>query len=145
MLLEEQLTGGGWQSTTDGMPGGHQSNGRGDLVPTSFAVLFLRRKFQKTPTGPYTKHIVNLANLGPASKDADVDACAQQLTARGKAAMADVVKGMRSDVVTQRRAAAKALTAIAGDTFGFDPLADRDAEGAREAVKKAELWALQNR
>lgn len=145
MLLEEQLTGGGWQSTTDGMPGGHQSNGRGDLVPTSFAVLFLRRKFQKTPTGPYTPRIVHLANLGPASKDADVDACAQQLTARGKAAMANVVKGMRSEVVTQRRAAAKALAAIAGDTFGFDPLADRDAEGAREAVKKAELWALQNR
>lgn len=145
MLLEQQLAGGGWQSPTDGMPGGHLSSGRGDLVPTSFAVLFLRRKFQKTPSGPYTPRIVHLANLGPASKDADVDACAQQLTARGKAAMADVVKGMRSEVVTQRRAAAKALAAIAGDTFGFDPLAERDGDAAREAVKKAELWALQNR
>lgn len=145
MLLEEQLRGGGWQSTTDGMPGGHLSNGHGDLVPTSFAVLFLRRKFQKTSSGPYTPHIVNLANLGPASKDADVDTCAQQLAARGKAAMADVIKGMRSDVVTQRRAAAKALQTIAGETFGFDPLADREADGPRAAVKKVELWALQNR
>ena len=146
MLVEEQLSGGGWKSLSDGSPGGHLDRGRGDAVPTAFAVLFLRRKFQKAPlTGPITKRIVHLANLGPASKADDVDACAAQLVQRGKAAMADVVKAMRSEIVAQRRAAAKALLGIAGTSFDFDPELDRDSEPARACVRRAELWVLQNR
>lgn len=146
MLVEEQLPGGGWKSLSDGSPGGHLDKGRGDAVPTSFAVLFLRRKFQKAPrSGPITPRIVHLANLGPASKADDVDACAAQLVQRGKAALADVVKGLRSEVVAQRRAAAKALLGLAGSSFDFDPEQDRDSDAARAAVRRAELWVLQNR
>lgn len=145
MLLDEQLPGGGWRSLQDGHPGGHLDAGRGDAVPTAFAILFLRRKFQKAPVAAITPRIVVLANLGPASKDGDIDLCAEQLGKRGKEAMADVVKGMRSEVPAQRRAAAKALVAIVGEGFGYDPAAERDSDGTREAVRRAELWFLKNR
>jgi hypothetical protein len=64
---------------------------------------------------------------------------------RGKAALPDVVKGLRSEVVAQRRAAAKALLGLAGSSFDFDPEQDRDSDAARAAVRRAELWVLQNR
>lgn len=145
MLLDEQLPGGGWRSLTDGYPGGNAQQGRGDLVPTSFAILFLRRQFKKelTPVGPITPRVVVLANLGPASKPADVDACAAELARRGKDALPDVLAALRSDVEPQRRAAAVALRALAGDTFGYDPA--KDAAGNRDAVRAAELWFLKNR
>ncbi len=142
MLVDAQDTGGGWRSQTDGYPGGQLSGGRGAAVPTSFAVLFLRRKFQKV-VAPITPHVVTLASLGPKAKDADVDACAAELLRRGKSAMDDLVKGLRGEHETQRRAACKALAGIAGDTFGFDPARDQDAN--RDAVHKAELWYLRNR
>jgi hypothetical protein len=142
MLVEKQESGGGWMSTTDGHPGGHLANGRGDLVPTSFAVLFLRRKFQKH-TGPVTPHIVTLAAVGPKSKPADVDACAAELVRRGKPALPEVFNALRSEIATQRRAAASALLGIAGESFGYDP--EKEAEQNRDSVRKAELWFLKNR
>ena len=142
MLVDEQLPGGGWRSTTDGFPGGHLSGGRGDLVPTSFAVLFLRRKFQKT-VGPITERVVVLANIGPLSKQPDVDACAAELVRRGKPAMPEVLNALRSEIEPQRRAAAAALQGIAGEVFGFD--AGKDVATNRDAVRKAELWFLKNR
>jgi len=142
MLCDEQLDGGGWSSTQDGHPGGHLSGGRGDLVPTSFAVLFLRRKFQKV-IGPLTVKVVNLANLGPASKAADVDACAAGLVRRGKPALPEVLNALRSDVEPQRRAAAAALQGIVGEGFGYD--AAKSAADNRGAVRAAELWFLKNR
>ena len=142
MLVDEQLDGGGWRSTTDGYPGGHLASGRGDLVPTSFAVLFLRRKFQKV-TGPITPHVVVLANIGPMSKAPDIEACAAGLVRRGKEAMPDVLRALRSELSTQRRAAAAALQGIAGESFGYD--ASKDAAANTEAVRKAELWYLKNR
>jgi hypothetical protein len=141
MLCDEQLPGGGWRSTADGYPGGNLSNGRGTLVPTSFAVLFLRRKFQKV-AAPLTHRVVALANVGPATKPADVDACAAGLVKRGKAALPEVFHALRSDVEPQRRAAATALHGIAGDTFGYDPARDHAAN--RDALRKAELWFLKN-
>lgn len=142
MLVDQQLPGGGWRSTTDGFPGGHMSGGRGDLLPTAFAVLFLRRKFQKT-VGPITERIVVLANIGPMSKPVDIDACAAELVRRGKPAMPEVLNALRSEIEPQRRAAASALQGIAGETFGFD--AGKDAATNRDAVRKAELWFLKNR
>ncbi|MGC6486983.1 MAG: prenyltransferase/squalene oxidase repeat-containing protein [Planctomycetota bacterium] len=142
MLVEQQLSGGGWSSSTDGHPGHHLSNRRGDSVPTAFAILFLRRKFQKHP-GPITQRVVRLVNIGPRSKAADVEECARQLVEKGKAAMPEVVRAMRSDVAPQRQVAAKVLDAVVGERFGFDPDADRDEN--RSAVKKAELWYLKNR
>ena len=142
MFVEQQLSKGGWSSLTDGHPGQHLSNRRGDSVPTAFAVLFLRRKFQKD-IGPVTQRIVRLVNIGPRSQAADVEECARQLAKQGKAAMPEVVRAMRSEVGPQRQVAAKVLDAVAGERFGFDPDADRD--GNRGAVRKAELWYLKNR
>ncbi|MFN3243420.1 MAG: hypothetical protein ACE37K_18095 [Planctomycetota bacterium] len=142
MFVEQQLAGGGWQSMKDKHPGQHLSDKRGDSVPTSFAILFLRRKFQKD-IGPITERVVRLVNIGPRSRQRDVDECARQLVAQGKTSMPDVIKAMRSDIVPQRQVAAKALKAITGDAFGFDPGKDRDAN--RGAVRQAELWFLKNR
>jgi len=142
MLCDEQLPGGGWQNRTDGFPGNLAARGRGGSVSTSFAVLFLRRKFQKI-AGPITPHIVTLAAVGQYSKDQDVGDCAAELIRRGKEAMPDLLRALRSEIEPQRRAAAQALAAIAGERFGYDPA--RDAESNREAIKKAELWHLRNR
>ena len=111
-------------------------------MPTAFAVLFLRRRFEKR-AGPITARVIRLVNIGERSKRADVDECARQLVARGKDAMAEVIRAMRSDVAPRRQVAAQALPAIAGDSFGFDPSLDRD--GNRRAVRRAELWCLKNR
>jgi hypothetical protein len=142
MLIDDQRSGGGWSSSQDVFPGSHLSNGRGDSVPTAFAVLFLRRRFQKD-AGPITGVVVRLANIGPRSKPAAVDECARQLVAAGLPAMPDVLKAMRSDVGPQRQVAAKALAAITGEGFGYDPAADRAAN--RAAVRRAELWYLKHR
>lgn len=142
MFVEEQLSGGGWSSRKDGFPGTHLSRKRGDSVPTSFAILFLRRKFQKN-VGPLTPNIVRLVNIGPHSKRKDVDECARQLVKRGKDAMSGVLRALRSDVEPQRRAAAQALQGIVGEVFGYDAKKDREAN--TKAVNKATHWYMKNR
>lgn len=142
MLVDAQLPGGGWSSTQDGYPGGRLAGGRGDLVPTSFAILFLRRKFQKV-LGPITQRVVNLVNIGPMSKPPEIEACAAELIRRGKPAMPEVLHALRSEIEPQRRAAAAALQGIAGEAFGYDP--GKDAAANRDALRKAELWYLKNR
>lgn len=143
MFVDMQLSGGGWTSTRDGFPGHRLSRKRGDSVPTSFAILFLRRKFQKEIGGPLTENIVRLVNIGPASKQQAIDECARQLVKQGKKAVPDILKALRSDVAPKRQAASKAFQEIAGDTFGFNPKLDRDAN--RSAIRRAELWYLKNR
>jgi hypothetical protein len=144
MLCDEQLPGGGWRSLTDGHPGHHLERGRGDAVPTAFAVLFLRRKFQKV-AAPITPRVVTLAAIGVHSKPAEVDECTAELVRRGKAAMPDLVKGLRSELEPQRRAAVQALRQLAGDAFGYDSAQGPEVEANREAVRRAELWFLKNR
>jgi hypothetical protein len=142
MFVAEQLSGGGWHNPADAYPGVALQNGRGELVATSFAVLFLRRKFQKQ-LGPVTPRTVMLANLGADAKTTDVDACAAELVRRGKTAMPDVLDALRSEVEPRRRAAAAAMQAIAGDAFGYDAAKDLDAN--RDAMQRAALWWLKNR
>ena len=142
MFVRLQDPGGGWRSEADAYSGRVLEGGRGDAVPTAFAVLFLRRKFRKD-VGPTTPHVVRLVNLGPHSQQRDVDACAAQLVARGKEALPDVLGALRSDVVPQRRAAATALRELAGEAFGYDP--EQGVAANREAIKAAELWFLKNR
>jgi len=144
MFVRDQLPGGGWRSATDGGGGivGAAQRGRGQPVATAFAVLFLRRKFQKV-AGPITPRPVEITAVGPDSGDADVDTCAAELVRRGKAALPEVLHALRSEILPRRRAAAKALLGIAGESFGYDPA--RDPEQNREAIKKAELWHLRNR
>lgn len=142
MLCEEQDDGGGWRSLVDHGGGITLTKGRGDMVPTAFAILFLRRKFQKV-AGPITPRVVVLANLGSASKPEDVDACAKGLVARGKAAMPEILHALRSEIGPQRKAAAMALRALAGQDFGYDPA--QDPQHSRDAIHAAELWYLRNR
>lgn len=142
MLVKEQLANGGWRSVADGMLLPQRQQGPGDPVATAFAVLFLRRSFQKQ-AGAITAHVVGLANLGPHSPERDVAACAEQLAARGKAALPEVLQALRSEVGPQRRAAGLALVRLAGQDFGFD--ATKDADGNRAALRAAELWYLRNR
>ncbi|MEQ1632576.1 MAG: hypothetical protein ABL997_09405 [Planctomycetota bacterium] len=146
MLVERQSEDGGFStSIPSGMLPGVEANrgSRGDPVETSFAVLFLRRKFQKI-AGPITgARVVTLAALSEQSSDGDVAACAEALGKRGMSAMTEVLTALRSDVVARRRAATAALTTIAGQTFGIDPVAE--VERNSEALKKAELWYLKNR
>jgi hypothetical protein len=142
MLCDEQDTGGGWNSGVDHGGGSHLTKGRGEMVPTAFAILFLRRKFQKV-AGPITPRVVVFANLGPSSKAEDVDACAKGLIARGKAALPEVLHHLRSDVRTQRQAAAAALRGLAGQDFGYDPA--QDPLHSRDQIHAAELWYLRNR
>ncbi|MCA8950912.1 MAG: hypothetical protein KDE27_15515 [Planctomycetes bacterium] len=143
MLVDEQLPGGGWSGNEHGEQDGTLPRGRGSAVSTSFAVLFLRRKFQKVVGGPITPSIVTLANIGPNSKMEHVVACADELERRGKEALPDVLRALRSDIHNQRQAAAIALVRITGESFGFDPA--RGAEHNREVIKQAELWYLKNR
>ncbi len=142
MLCDEQESGGGWTSGVDHGGGSHLTKGRGDMVPTAFAILFLRRKFQKV-AGPITPRVVVFANLGSASKPEDVDACAKGLIARGKAALPEVLHHLRSEVRTQRQAAAQALRGLAGQDFGYDPA--QDPLHSRAPIHAAELWYLRNR
>jgi hypothetical protein len=90
-----------------------------------------------------TANIVRLVNMGPFSKQKDIDECARQLIKRGKDAMPDLISALRSEVESQRQAAAKALQGIVGDEFGYDAKDDRDAN--RSAIRKVELWWLKNR
>jgi len=150
MLVRSQLDAGGWVDHNVAMvsPLGNKLGdrslrpGHGELVATSFAVLFLRRSFQKQ-LGPVTPHKVLLVNLGVHSKEADIEACAVGLIARGKEAVEDVLKALRSEVGPQRAAAAKALRALAGEGFGYDPALS--PEQNREACRRAELWHLRQR
>jgi hypothetical protein len=142
MLVDAQLPGGGWVSSTDGYQGGQLGRGGGNSVPTAFAVLFLRRKFQKE-LGPVTPRTVVLAAVGHTTKQKDIEACTAELVRRGKSAMPDLLKALRCEVEPRRRAAVGALVAIAGEGFGYDPA--QDEEKNRDALRKAELWYLRNR
>jgi hypothetical protein len=145
MLLDEQADGGGWNSATDMGPvlAPGVARGRGAPVATAFAILFLRRKFQKV-AGPLTQaRVPILAQLGEQASSAEVQACADGLVARGKAAMVEVLTALRSEVGARRRAAALALQAIAGQDFGYDPEAGEEAN--RLPLRGAEKWWLQHR
>lgn len=142
MLVDTQRPGGGWRVTAAMFPGAPEV-ARGDPVDTAFAVLFLRRRFQKVP-GPVTgTRAPTLESLDAKADDAAVTACAAELARRGKAAVPDLLAALRSDVAPRRRAAVRALTAIAGKDFGIDP--ERPFAEVADAVRRAELWYLENR
>jgi hypothetical protein len=143
MLIDEQAEGGGWNSATDMTLVPSAVRGHGAPVATAFAILFLRRKFQKV-TGPVTPtRAPGLAQLDAQAALADVQACADGLVARGKGAMLEVLTALRSDVAPRRRAAALALRTIAGQDFGYDPDATEAAN--QLPLREAEKWWLRHR
>src|SRR5262245_18945157 len=99
MFVREQGPAGGWSSNFGAVRGGALQ--RGSPVDTAFAILFLRRKFQKV-LGPITPRTVVLASLTERSGAEDVAQCAEALAQRGKAALPDVLKALRDDVAPRR-------------------------------------------
>lgn len=143
MLVQNQRQGGGWTSHTDTGPGAELGGGRGAPVPTAFAVLFLRRKFQKIP-GPVTPaRTLTLDQLTEQATTAEIQQCANGLLQRGKGALPEVLAALRHDLAPRRHAALHALRELAGQDFGI--VADKPPEQNTEALRRAELWYLKNR
>jgi hypothetical protein len=142
MMVLDQLPGGGFESESD-LGAGVRRGDAGDPVVTSFAVLFLSRAFRKLP-GPVTPGAdPTLAALDERSTLADLRAVADALVRRGRSALAEVLKALRSEVKERRRAAAMALRPLCGDDFGY--LAELDPEQNCTALRRAELWYLRNK
>lgn len=143
MLLRQQLDGGGWASAQEGLLARAGAPGHGNAVSTAFAVLFLRRAFQKVP-GPVTgMRAPSLPMLGESSTPAEVRACGEELGTRGRQGLEPVLKALRDRLPQRREAAHIALQAICGEDFGYDPGLDADANAV--ALRKADLWYLRNR
>ncbi|MHC4513195.1 MAG: prenyltransferase/squalene oxidase repeat-containing protein [Planctomycetota bacterium] len=142
MFVRLQLRGGGWFSTVD-TGGGAARAGAGNPVSTAFAILFLRRKFQKllspiTPGGG-----IRVANLGQqATKKTIEDAIAAEVR-RGVRVVPDLIKSLHSPIDVRRKAALRALIRITGKDFGYNP--HQPPARNAEALKRIELWWLKNR
>ncbi len=137
-LLRQQLANGGW--TTGGR--GMVVEGRRASMPvdTAFAVLFLRRKFQRAP-GPVTQSGGTTVASLPAQADEKVLMAAVAYdTARGKAAVPALLENLRSPHVVRRKAAALALARISGKDFGYVPYLAPEQQ--TEAIRAAESWWL---
>ena len=145
MLIKQQQSEGGWKTGFGDAAKGPPKYG--SPIDTAFAVLFLRRSFRKE-AGPLPVPVTGsrgttLLMLEDNSTGQDVHRCAEGLVRRGKRAMPDILKALRSEVGPRRRAAALAMALIAKTDFGFD--ADSSLEENREALHEAELWYLKNR
>jgi hypothetical protein len=128
MLVNAQRADGQWEA---------QHTGETD---TAFAVLFLRRKFQRI-AGPITPRSGLLTRgLPDDASDEQIARAVQLDVARGLRAVPDLLRAMHAPVLAQRKAAALALVAIAGHDFGFLPY--RDAEANADAIRAAEKWWL---
>jgi len=143
MLLRTQHRNGGWHGKSD-MIRGKGEDGV-DSVSTSFAVLFLRRKFKKSlKPGPVTIGGGIPVYLLPdnATKE-QVRAAVQAAVSRGVDALPQVLRALRSESGIRRAAGARALIRIAGGDFGYNP--HRSPEQNRQAVQQAELWYFKSR
>ncbi len=74
------------------------------------AVLFLRRKFAKTPPLRYPR----MGKLNAQSTHLEVEAAARDAVLQGETAIPGILKSLRSPLPTQREAAAIALRKFAG-------------------------------
>ena len=141
MLLEHQGEQGGWSRYRIQLAaGGEKVVLPRDPVATSFAVLFLRRKFQRR-LGPITKGGGYLTRGLPEGATEKQIARAVELDVdRGARAVPDLLKALRSPILARRKAAVLGLSKISGEDFGLDPLADPSASS--DAIKAAERWWL---
>mgnify|MGYP000973375254 CR=1 FL=1 len=132
MFVEAQSPEGRWQGSS-----------LDEAAETAFAVLFLRRRFQKISAPVTAERTIVLDALGPQSTAEAVTACVDGLVRRGKSAVPDILAALRGDVVNRRRAAVRALATIAAVDFGIDP--EAEAKANELALRRAELWYLKNR
>ncbi len=136
MLVVQQRRDGAWRGLREIRPGA--LGGAGSPVDTAFAVLFLRRKFQKE-VRPVTGE-GGLERLSAASGDDEIARVAESIAARGTRGIRTVLRGLRSEVAPRRRAAVAALVRLAGTDFGIHPELP-PTESAR-AIVAAERWGL---
>ncbi len=136
MLVAMQGRHGGWSSSWEIRPGALQ--GPGSPVDTAFAILFLRRQFKKV----LPKTHLTVLTLGVQATEAGIQSAAQRAIKRGLAAVPDVLKAMRSDILPRRRAAGLAILGISGKDFGYDPM--KAVADSADSIKAAELWWLRN-
>ncbi|MBK8097539.1 MAG: hypothetical protein IPK26_10545 [Planctomycetes bacterium] len=142
MLCNEQLARGGWYGSEEHHPDWPRG-ASGHPVDTAFAILFLRRKFQKVlapVTGP---RACRTASLPADATDEAVKLAAQADAAGGDLHVPALLACLRSDLLPRRKAAVLALFRLAGADFGFTPYRDPRVQAA--ALRDAELWWLKRR
>ena len=127
MILDMQRRDGAFQSPTDS---------HGKKVQTAFAVLFLRREFQRV-LPPVTPRVY-CAELDGQATDEQVRTAAARDAAQGDAVVPALLQQLRSPEVTRRRAAARALFRISGQDFRYHPGRPPDANAA--ALRRAQAW-----
>lgn len=137
MLCDEQKSSGGWWGSDEFRPDAPRSN-RGHAVDTSFAILFLRRKFQKVQPPVTGLQRARSQSLAAGAGDAEVKAAAEHDAAQGEAQLPALLALLRSEVVAQRKAALLAIFAITGEHFGLHPYRDPARDAA--AIAAAEQW-----
>jgi hypothetical protein len=138
MLCGEQTVGGGWWGIDESRaPAMHATSGH--PVDTAFAVLFLRRRFQKVPPA-VTVARPSSAGLWPDADAATVAAAAAYDASGGAAQLPELLALLHSEVVTRRKAAVLAIFRITGWDCGVHPYRSPDAEAER--IRAAELWWL---
>ncbi|MGE3173904.1 MAG: hypothetical protein AB7O97_14865 [Planctomycetota bacterium] len=139
LLCDRQLGGGGWYGLDElRRPAPRTSNGH--PVDTAFAVLFLRRKFQKVQAPVTGPRGLAAAALPADADDAAIAAAAARDAARGEAAVPRLLLLLHSDARARRCAAAAALRAITRQDFGLRPELEPQAD--RAAIHGAVLWWL---
>jgi len=138
MLVDLQTPSGGWP------PQARVVRKKGprvvlvDPISTAFAILFLRRKFQRL-LGPVTQGSgYAVRSLPEQASDAEIRSAVALARKRGLRAVPELLTAMHGNVTSRRRAAALALVEISGKDFGYDPYAGPDDNEV--AMLAAERW-----
>ena len=139
-LLRDQGKDGTWNPAHMRLPAARAGRIPVNAVATSFAVLFLRRQFQRRLT-PVTQGGGFLTRgLPDDATDEQIARAVELDVGRGLRAVPDLLKALRSSILSRRKAAALSLAKISGKDFGFHPY--REPSESVEAVKAAERWWL---
>ena len=141
MMLRQQASGGGWggihiqRSEPDPAATGPVIDG----IQTSFAILFLRRRFQRSlgtvvTSGKYIRPLY----LPEKATAQQISASAKGAVARGYKAVPELIKALRSSYLSRRRAGALALIQITGRFEDLSPYVR--PENNAEALHDIEAW-----
>ena len=139
MLVKAQLASGAWLFANK-----VANRERGNPISTAFAILFLRRRFQRTTpsTGhrstPTTPQATRARYLPAKASQAEIQASARLEVRRGYAAVPDLLKLLRGKVAARRRAALLAIQELAKQRFSLDPY--RQPKDSSKDLRQIERW-----
>ena len=141
MMLGHQADLGGWNGRMP--PRGRRARALPpapiDPVLTSFAVLFLRRRFQRSLTAATTSGSwIRALYLPENASKKQIEASVHGEVGRGYKAVPDLIKALRSQHVSRRVAAVKALTQITGRFEELSPY--RKPADNTELLDNIESW-----